>query len=356
MMAEGSEPLAKADTEQERAPSGTAPDVARDQRLGGEPSDAGETDGGEEEEAASAAAAEEEEEGQVEDTDEVLDDEDEEDEDEEDEDAKWSPQADAHAEQGLGPLVQPERDLSQVTAHVAAHFTGEFCVARSFEPGFVAELLYQGFLPMAERLDRLGGRGGGHILLPKLHRRRSILEWGALRVSRSTRKAARRQPYHLTVDKALDWVVAGCHRQHGENWLYPPVVAAFKAIAAGAGAGLAGAPPPELGPAISSSLPFRQVEPGLLCGLVQLWRICGGYVPLGKVPLQQGAGRQPRAGGHADEGLGQAERCAQKLGISESRVCTLVYTTVVRTSSDLPDLGLAASSAIWAIWASTEVE
>ena len=51
---------------------------------------------------------------------------------------------------------------------------------------------------------------------------------------RGTRRAAARQPYHITVDVALDLVVAGCHTQHGENWLYPPVVAMLKAIAAGA--------------------------------------------------------------------------------------------------------------------------
>lgn len=86
---------------------------------------------------------------------------------------------------------------------------------------------------MAERLDRIGGIGEGHILLPKLHRRRSILPWSRLKVNRSIRRAAARTPgYYLTVNAAFDAVVAGCHAQHGENWLYPPIIAVLKSIQA----------------------------------------------------------------------------------------------------------------------------
>lgn len=47
-----------------------------------------------------------------------------------DEEAMWMPEADDEAEGGIGPMIQPEPDLSRVTEIIAATFTGEFCVAR----------------------------------------------------------------------------------------------------------------------------------------------------------------------------------------------------------------------------------
>jgi len=87
------------------------------------------------------------------------------------------------------------------------------------------QLMSEGFLPIA---TRAGTRG---YLLPKLHVERCVLRLSPesdLHVGRSTRKKGRR--FLLSVNERFDAVVAGCHRQHGENWLYPQIVNAFRLI------------------------------------------------------------------------------------------------------------------------------
>ncbi|KAL7527296.1 hypothetical protein ACHAWF_002125 [Thalassiosira exigua] len=49
-----------------------------------------------------------------------------------------------------------------------------------------------------------------------------------LHVSKSTRKKSKK--FLLSVNECFDRVVAGCHEQHGMNWLYPQIVDAFRAI------------------------------------------------------------------------------------------------------------------------------
>ena len=46
--------------------------------------------------------------------------------------------------------------------------------------------------------------------------------------SKSTRKRAKK--FRLTADKCFDEVIDRCVEQHGENWLYPPMRAAFRAL------------------------------------------------------------------------------------------------------------------------------
>jgi Leu/Phe-tRNA-protein transferase len=101
-------------------------------------------------------------------------------------------------------------------------------VALSFAPDFVAELVYYGFLPMAERTRLAGGEPPTVIMLPKLHRKRCVLQWPDLHVGRTVLRAGRR--YRLSVDCEFEAVIAGCHAQHGESWLYPPIVAALRSI------------------------------------------------------------------------------------------------------------------------------
>jgi Leu/Phe-tRNA-protein transferase len=92
-------------------------------------------------------------------------------------------------------------------------------------PAFIAAVAYTGFLPMA---DALYAEHGIFTLLPKLHTKRSLLDFTNLYVAKSTRKRARR--CRLTVDRCFRRVVAGCHRQHGEGWLWPPLIRAFELL------------------------------------------------------------------------------------------------------------------------------
>jgi len=101
------------------------------------------------------------------------------------------------------------------------HYHDDFYVSRSFDPQLVVQLMSEGFLCISTR----------GYLLPKLHVERCVLQLNPesnLHISKSTRKKSKR--FLLSVNESFDEVVAGCHKQHGTNWLYPPIVASFRAI------------------------------------------------------------------------------------------------------------------------------
>lgn len=55
-----------------------------------------------------------------------------------------------------------------------------------------------------------------------------MVRWPDLHTSRNVRRRARR--YRVTVDADFDGVVRGCRARHGEAWLYPRIVEAFRRI------------------------------------------------------------------------------------------------------------------------------
>jgi Leu/Phe-tRNA-protein transferase len=98
-------------------------------------------------------------------------------------------------------------------------YHGDFCFSRVYHPRLMAQLMSEGFLPIATR----------DVLLPKLHAHRCVisLDKGDLHISKSTRKKSKR--FNITVNQAFSKVVEGCHQQHGEKcWLYPPLVEVFE--------------------------------------------------------------------------------------------------------------------------------
>ena len=117
-------------------------------------------------------------------------------------------------------------------------YHGEFCYTPIFQSHFIAQLMAEGFLPVAS----------SRVLLPKLHVNRSVIALstkngsnnssndssqnvhdGGLHVSKSVRKKSKR--FTLTVNQRFDEVVQGCRDQHGSHcWLYPPLVQAFREI------------------------------------------------------------------------------------------------------------------------------
>ena len=106
---------------------------------------------------------------------------------------------------------------------LAVQYPSQFFFAASFKPEFVADLACHGFLPTALELE---GTPRAICLLPKLHKKRCLLFYEDLHVSRSSRKHSRK--FTVTVDQCFDECVNNCIEQHGENWLYPPLVAAFR--------------------------------------------------------------------------------------------------------------------------------
>ena len=103
-----------------------------------------------------------------------------------------------------------------------SHYHDDFYIAKSFDPRLVAQLMVEGFLPIA---------GSSRFLLPKLHLERCVLQLSPdskLHISKSTRKKSKR--FQLSLNEAFDDVVKGCHKQHGINWLFPPIVSAFRAL------------------------------------------------------------------------------------------------------------------------------
>jgi Leu/Phe-tRNA-protein transferase len=121
--------------------------------------------------------------------------------------------------------LSPEQQ--ELAAYVPAYlkplvypYHGEYCYTPIFKPRFIAQLMAEGFLPVATR----------GMLLPKLHQQRSVIALPrGLHVSKSVRKKAKR--FSITINTRFDQVIQGCHDQHGSHcWLYPPLVAAFRAM------------------------------------------------------------------------------------------------------------------------------
>ncbi|RHY28753.1 hypothetical protein DYB25_013264 [Aphanomyces astaci] len=106
------------------------------------------------------------------------------------------------------------------------HYHDDFWVSRTFDPSFIGQVMYAGFLPIAMQ------QGRHCYLLPKLHAHRCVIApLSSLHIPKQVRKKAK--GFHMTINMAFDNVVAGCHAQHGKAWLYPPVVTAFRAMLGG---------------------------------------------------------------------------------------------------------------------------
>jgi len=111
------------------------------------------------------------------------------------------------------------------------HSHEDFFVSPFFDPQLVAQLMSEGFLPIAT----------SRYLLPKLHKERCVIyplqqnhqEGGQQRqsivhTSKSTKKKLKR--FSFSINQDFDGVVKGCHNQHGVAWLYPQIVSSFKYI------------------------------------------------------------------------------------------------------------------------------
>lgn len=109
---------------------------------------------------------------------------------------------------------------------IAADYGEEFCVSPSFDSSFVSALMGAGFLVMSARMPAGPGGGQRAILLPKLHRTRSVLDFPRLHASRSAERLIPR--YDLRPNADFDTVLRNCAAVHGEDWLTAELMACFR--------------------------------------------------------------------------------------------------------------------------------
>ena len=118
--------------------------------------------------------------------------------------------------------LRPEYDIPAIITNIGINLQGDFCFSRSFDRRFILSLMYEGFLIMCDK------QRGGYLLLPKLHVSRCLLEFVDLKVPKRIRSLA--LPFTFSVNKDFEGVIKGCHRQHGQSWLYPPLVDVLREI------------------------------------------------------------------------------------------------------------------------------
>ena len=99
-------------------------------------------------------------------------------------------------------------------------YHGDFCYTPVFHASLMAQLMREGFLPIA----------CADFLLPKLHLERCVIQpITDLHTSKSVKKKAKK--FEFTLNKAFDAVVKGCRSQHGSHcWLHPALVHSFKKL------------------------------------------------------------------------------------------------------------------------------
>jgi Leu/Phe-tRNA-protein transferase len=115
--------------------------------------------------------------------------------------------------------LEAEYFLPNYLRPVVFPYYGEFCQTHIFHHKLIIHLMAEGYLPMANK----------SVLLPKLHVQRCVM-WlpNQLHISKSTRKKSSK--FTITLNTAFRDVVNGCHEQHSNCWLEPPLVEAFEAI------------------------------------------------------------------------------------------------------------------------------
>lgn len=122
-----------------------------------------------------------------------------------------------------GGRPRPRPLQSYIPTHLKNYvlpYHGDFCLSPIFQSGLIAQLMVEGFLPIATE----------GYLLPKLHEHRCVIRLPEqLHISKSARKKAKR--FRMTINQSFHSVVEGCRQQHGTScWLYPPLVEAFYQI------------------------------------------------------------------------------------------------------------------------------
>jgi hypothetical protein len=99
----------------------------------------------------------------------------------------------------------------------------EFGLYHSFHPRLVEECVCLGYFPMSIVID---SQSSLFSMAFKLHHRRCLLSLSAFSPRKSVRRIARR--FHFSTNCAFDDVVRLIVKQHGHNWLCPPLIRSFR--------------------------------------------------------------------------------------------------------------------------------
>jgi Leu/Phe-tRNA-protein transferase len=131
-------------------------------------------------------------------------------------------------------VILPQDDPRRIVdAMLGTGYSKEFCIALNFDPGFVTRLMEAGFLVMSSRLAdpedaEAPETDERFILLPKLHLSRSVLFFDKLHIKRSIKRHL--SHFELCFDADYERIIDRCVEVHGDDWLTPPLVAAFRNI------------------------------------------------------------------------------------------------------------------------------
>lgn len=131
-------------------------------------------------------------------------------------------------------FMAPGDDCARIVdAMLYTDYHEEFCVALSFDPGFLVDLMAAGFLVMSTRIDRPPDSPPDYpryLLLPKLHLERSALFFPDIRETKTARRLLNR--YELRFDADFDTIMERCVETHGDAWLTPPLRESIRRIRA----------------------------------------------------------------------------------------------------------------------------
>jgi len=120
-------------------------------------------------------------------------------------------------------VILPRDDPHRIVdAMLGTDYSEEFCLALNFTADFIARLMRAGFLVMSVAAN------DGYILLPKLHLIRSALFFDKLHIKKSIKRYLNH--FELRFDADFDCIVDRCVAVHGDEWLTPPLIDAFRAI------------------------------------------------------------------------------------------------------------------------------
>jgi Leu/Phe-tRNA-protein transferase len=140
-------------------------------------------------------------------------------------------------------FVRPENDTDRIVDYIIrSGYEEEFVVSDSFDPRFLASLMYSGFLVMSVKFDADDGEDTEdtkackdekedkdfYILLPKHHIKRSVLFFENLHTGKTIKKHL--SGYELRAGADYDTIVKKCIQIHGDDWLTEPLVKSMRLI------------------------------------------------------------------------------------------------------------------------------
>jgi len=123
-------------------------------------------------------------------------------------------------------FIESGDDFNECVKALAGPYLHEFAIHPTIAPDEVENASRAGFMPMAMMIDT--GQGERAFLTPKLHRERCLLD---PRDTHATRTALREsRQYSLSLNRAFDEVLSSCVDTHGDGWLLPELVEAFRVL------------------------------------------------------------------------------------------------------------------------------